>query len=85
MAHFKRKRSRTSPSGGYSNNAMKHRLGSRYDEHAWIRNYPRHHDKVFHTRPRRRAEQRLERAVVKGADPDEINWPVSRKPHIYYW
>lgn len=85
MAHFKRKHSRSSPSGGYSNNAYKHRLGPRYDDRTWYRNYPRHHDKVFHTRPLRRKTRMLEREILKGADADAMAWPVAKKPHIYFW
>jgi hypothetical protein len=85
MAHFKRKRSRTSPSGGYSGNAYKHRLGDRFDNRAWYRNYPRDHDKIFHTRPRRRKERQLERKILTGSDADGLAWPLAKKPHTYFW
>lgn len=85
MAHHKRKRARTSPTRGYSRNAMKHRLGARYAVYRWNGNYPRHHDKIFHTRPRRRLEKKIQKKVMKGTDPENLAWPVEHKPHIYYW
>jgi hypothetical protein len=40
----------------------------------------------FMTRPERRKNKRLCNKVLKGADPDNIAWPLgTRKPHIYYW
>lgn len=40
----------------------------------------------YHTRPRRAAEKRLAYAIRVGrVDPEEALWPVSKKPHIYYW
>jgi hypothetical protein len=85
MANFKRKRPRTSGSGTYSANGLKHRLGDRFDDRAWLRNYPRYWDKTHHIRPARAGTRRLERAVVTGADADGLVWPDGRKPHIYYW
>ena len=49
------------------------------------RGYPRWHDIVFHTRPRRGAEKRLETKILRGADPESLNWPLEKKPHKYYW
>lgn len=42
-------------------------------------------DLVFHTRPWRATSKRLERAVLRGADPDVIAWPRNHRPHIYFW
>lgn len=48
--------------------------------------WPAWWDRLFHTRPKRVATKRLERAILRGADPDDLAWPLnSRKPHIYYW
>ena len=85
MANFKRKRPRTSGSGGYSGNGLKHRLGDRFDDRMWYGSYPRCWDKVHHTRPTRAKAHRLEKAVTSGADSENMVWPDGRKPHIYYW
>lgn len=92
MAHYKRKRSRTQSSGHYSRNAYQHRFGlseEEFETHEaylrWYRNYPRWWDKVFHTRPARTQRRRMEREVLRGADPDNMAWPDGRKPHTYYW
>jgi hypothetical protein len=49
------------------------------------RGYPRWHDILFHTRPRRAGEKCLERKVLCGADPENLNWPLEKKPHRFYW
>jgi hypothetical protein len=85
MAHYKRKKPRTSPSGYYSANGLKNRLGKRHHDRAWIGNWPRHWDKVYHTRPARSKTRSLERSIMLGSDPDNMVWPDNRKPHIYYW
>jgi hypothetical protein len=39
-----------------------------------------------HTRPRRARDRAMERKVLNGrVDADEAIWPLSKKPHIYYW
>ncbi len=92
MAHFKRKRPRASGCGHYSRNGYRHRFGlseEEYESHpaywCWFRNYPRCHDKTYHTRPTRRKARMLERQVLRGEDPDNMVWPDGRKPHTYYW
>jgi len=85
VAHFKRKKSRSQSSGYYSRNALKHRLGNSYHDRLWLGNWPRHWDKVFHTKPARAKAARLETGVLRGEDPDNIVWPDRRRPHIYYW
>jgi hypothetical protein len=43
-------------------------------------------DIVMHTRPRRAAEKRLEKRILADAiDPDDTAWPLSKKPHTYFW
>ena len=85
MANYKRKRSRLQASGYYSRNGLDYRLGSGVSRRKWMSNYPRHWDKVHHTRPRRARTRQCETAILRGADPDEVIWPEDRKPHIYYF
>jgi len=85
MAHYKRKRPRSSAGGYYSSKAMTYRLGDRISNRRWTSHWPRWWDKVFHTRPARARTRALGRQVVKGADPDGIAWPRPGRPHVYYW
>ena len=88
MANYKRKRSRTQSSGYYSARGLDHRLAGRVpksDRHHWTGHYPRHWDKVHHTRPARVLRRKMEHGVLCGDDPDNMVWPDGRKPHIYYW
>jgi len=71
MANYKRKRCRKNATGNRPDN---------------MSSWPKWWDLTFHTRPKRAANRRLERAVVKGKDPDNIAWPLgNHKPHKYYW
>lgn len=81
MANFKRKRCRTLVGRG-SKNDVKRKKG---DGWFWWQSEPRSHNIVFHTRPQRRKTKRLLTKVLKGEDPENITWPLARKPHIYYW
>ena len=47
--------------------------------------YPAWWDRTFHTRPWRAKSRQLEKAILRGADPDNAVWPIWGKPHIYYW
>lgn len=48
--------------------------------------HPAWWDRNFHTKPRRAKEKRLLRNVQIGkVDPDNVAWPLLKKPHIYYW
>lgn len=86
MAHYKRKRSRLAGrQKGYSGKGLERRLKLVSEDLRWLENWPRWHDKIYHTRPRRREESKLVREVLKDGDPDNIAWPLSRKPHEYYW
>lgn len=77
MAHFRCRRSRLSTTHtGYS-----HRSQPGY----WMNSWPAWWDLVFHRRPPRRRTKRLEQAVMQGRDPDDIAWPVAKKPHNYFW
>lgn len=52
----------------------------------WASGEPRWWTILHHTRPRRAQERALARvALMDRADLDEMIWPLSRKPHIYYW
>lgn len=85
MAHYKRKRPRTSSSGHYSGKGLEYRLGIDAREVSWLANWPRYWDKIFHIRPARARTHQLERGVILGDDPDNMVWPDGRKPHIYFW
>ena len=85
MAHYKRKRSRRAMTNGYSAKGLLYRLKKPEDDLRWLQNWPRWHDKLYHTRPTRRAVHSLSLEVLKGADPDNLVWPNGRKPQIYFW
>ena len=76
MAHFKRRRPRTSAA----------KRGSRPRGY-WLASWPAYHDILFHNRPRRRKESRLLLKVrLDLVDPDDVAWPLgNNKPHVYYW
>ena len=75
MAHFRRRRPRTSTYGG------KH--GRCY----WLSHWPAWWDRVFHTRPQRRLGRKFERAILLDRiEADDASWPLGNsKPHRYYW
>lgn len=73
MANFRRKRPR-----------IKARGGGCWDRAACT--WPAYWDRLYHTRPRRRAERRAMVQLMQGDDPDGIVWPTANhKPHNYYW
>jgi len=48
--------------------------------------YPAWWDRQFHTRPRRAKERIVVRRILNGTlDPDGAVFPLSKKPHLYYW
>ena len=72
MAHFKRKRARVC---GRHTRSDKTRF-----------TWPNYWDILWHRRPHRRATKRIEHAILSGKlDPDNAAWPVSKRPHQYYW
>jgi hypothetical protein len=85
MAHYKRKRPRTKDLG-YSDykHMVRRRGGERYVDHLYA-GCSSGHNIMFHIRPTRREQRKQERAVLRGADPDNIVWPLSNKPFSYYW
>lgn len=72
MAHYRRRYPRARARGDRS-------------RHNW--SWPRWHDLIFHTRPRRRAEHaELVRVLHDEVDADEALFPLgNHKPHKYYW
>jgi hypothetical protein len=54
--------------------------------YSFLNSYPSAWDIQYHTRPRRSKEKRLAKAILNDKiDADEAIWPLSKKPHIYYW
>jgi hypothetical protein len=52
----------------------------------WHGSMPRHWNLQHHTRPRRVRERVMQDKVRTGwVDAEEAIWPLSKKPHIYYW
>lgn len=84
MAHHKRKRARSLSSIGSKNDVVRE-MKAKGTSWRWYESEPASHHIVFHHRPKRREVKRLEKLVVKGADPDDIPWPLAKKPHVYYW
>lgn len=84
MANHKRKRPR-SLAGMGSCNDLKREFADDPQGWHWYRSTPSSWNIVFHHRPKRREIKRLEQKILKGEDPDNIAWPMARKPHVYYW
>ena len=84
MAHHKRGKARVQMGQGSTNN-LKRRFKGNTEKWKWYKGTPSAHNIIFHHRPRRREERRLETQIKKGVDPDGIAWPTARKPHHYYW
>ncbi len=82
MAHFKRGKCRTT---GRKKNYCIRVWRERFPAYCWWRWTPGHWDTVFHERPMRAATKRLETQVMKGADPDELLWPLHKKPQEWYF
>jgi hypothetical protein len=81
--NHKRKRSRTRVRG---NRFDKWRAKEFGNEYRWLNNWPAWWDIVFHRRPHRRRAMETTRAVLLGKiDADNATWPVSKKPHNYFW
>jgi hypothetical protein len=85
--HHKRKRARIRQRRGHFNQ----RLFDRRPQHeiaasTLLSQAPEFWDIIYHRRPRRRLERRFERqAKFDHANADAIPWPVSGKPHRYFW
>lgn len=82
MAHFRRNKPRIRTFRGYSARAS----DGRYAGYScWTRNYPAWHDILYHRRPHRRETKAVELKIMRGLDDDAALWPLSKKPHQYYW
>jgi len=86
MANFRRRRSAVrTASKSYYKWTAKHRedrFGSRF----WLCTWPAWHDIVHHRRPSRRKERALELSLkLDRLDAEEALWPLSKRPHTYYW
>jgi hypothetical protein len=80
--HFRRKKPAVRTRGGNMPRARK----TAFEEYRWLDNWPAWHDLVFHRRPARRRDKRLERASLMGrVDCEEACWPDWRRPHNYWW
>lgn len=80
MANYKRGYPRTS---GHKRSAYRWNKPAHYN---WLSNWPRWWDIQFHSRPKRREEQRLLTRIRQGDDGDNLAWPLgNHKPHKYYW
>jgi len=42
-------------------------------------------NRTMHIRPARIRSNQLERLIELGRDPDSLNFPSYRRPHVYYW
>jgi hypothetical protein len=84
MAHHKRKRARVLAGKG-SLNYLKRKFAGTPLEWKWWQGSPSSHDIIFHHRPRRVQERLLVRKIMNGEDPEDLLWPLAKKPHIWYW
>jgi len=86
MANFRRRRSATNSSRGPHKTKWElSELEARYGRRVWMNNWPAAWDITFHRRPPRRHAKAIAHSIVRGADPDEALWPLSKRPHVYYW
>jgi hypothetical protein len=85
----------------YEDMSAYERSGSRYGrrypgtrmDYFWMRwslpfsynSCPKSWNKHYHIRPARVRSNQYEHLVEMGRDPDSLQWPNYRKPHIYYW
>ena len=51
----------------------------------WMGSWPAWWDIIYHRRPHRARTKALKRKLMAGVDPDNVVWPVPKKPHNYYW
>jgi len=85
MAHYKRKRPRTKDCGVSDYKHLVRRRGGEDNVNRLFSSCSSGWNTLFHIRPRRRKERHLAISIMKGADPDNVSWPVPGKPHVYYW
>lgn len=84
--HHKRKRARIHNRGrGWDSRRIKKAYPALWNW-LWLHSWPVYWDIQHHRRPRRREEKNIAHAIVRDViDPDCAIWPVSKKPHEYYW
>lgn len=85
MAHHKRRRPRTRGVGKSDWKTLDRKLRARGEAYYVTGECPGWWNALFHIRPTRREERRCERAILRGADADEVVWPRHRRPHVWYW
>lgn len=86
MANFRRKKPALYTSGKRFNKWKGKEMEKRGIHYYWLDNWPSAWDLVYHRRPPRRRTKALEGVVMRGdRDPDDIAWPLAKKPHLYYW
>lgn len=66
---------------GYSSHALERRFKTDPTGILRMKNWPRWHDKLYHSRLIRRRTKELAACVVKGVYSESMNWPDGRKPH----
>lgn len=82
MANYKRKKPRTKSRKVYDRWKAK-KLGQ---EWRWLNSWPRWWDVIYHRRPHRRKAMVITKAVLAGKiEAENASWPLSKKPHRYYW
>lgn len=84
MANYKKRKSRVCMGRG-SHNDLKRRFKDDTSRWLWWMGTPRYWRLTQMTRPKRRLEKKLLHDILRGADADDIAWPVTKKPHWYYW
>lgn len=85
MANHNRKKSRIRMPGGNMGRARLARIQKTGVEYCWYGRTPAWWNIMRHHRPSRRKTKEMEGRIVKGEDFENMAWPVSRKPHIYYY
>ena len=84
--NHKRKRSRTSSTRDSYDARRIAKKHPALADYLWMRSWPEWWDIVFHRRPHRREAQQLVHAVkMDRVDCESVAWPVSKKPHSYFW
>lgn len=84
MAHYKRGKSRAQSSPHTSGRTLE--AFEKIPGFWWSRRWPRCHDIVFHSRPRRRFDRKVAGDITADRiDADAALWAIEKKPHKYYW
>lgn len=81
MANFRRSRPALHTFSRRWEKRSRHPHAHLYGMSSW----PAWHDILHFRRPHRRTTKAMEHAVLRGADPDDLAWPLVKRPHNYYW